>query len=374
MQFAIIGWWPLALQWLSWPQIQAQDASLPNQGMGHVRVNFTSNMRRSAPAVQFLPAKPQLFWALTEIPSITQAKQLPEPLSASQSRIGSSQRDGFRCESPTKKATKPARRPLIGRPASAPQLQRSKAQAPVQRPKPRTPSPTRGRRSQHPHREACREASREASAMTVPIVVSCDQRKENEQQTSAGESKRQAEDSHSQDGTQDGRSQSKLGQQHHKSKAMAWQENISEKTVQQLGYQPGLPRKPAAQSLIPKHVSDLPNVLARMERLKAEQLELTQSSPCEAVKIKTRKDVCVLEFPENGSRLLVNRWRPGYSERQQPSRAQSAPGRRARSSPHLSPSTGFPCAQVQPVKSFQSAQKGSQGVSVLNFELIGKAE
>ena len=311
-----------------------------------------------------MPAKPQFYWALTDIPNAMQAKQLHGNCDSNQTSADYA-RDFPK--SPSKNAAKVARKPLIGRPASAPQLQRSKATLQAQLRKSRTPSPVR-RKPQHPQgREVCGEASQEASVMTVPIIAPYDRQKKDEMQ--APSTRRRLEEHPGASSSHSKQVAPKV-----KSQKMAWQETASEKVVQQLGYQPGLPRKPGAQSLIPKHVSDLPNVLAHMERLKAEQLELAQDSRCEGVKIKTQKDVCVLEFPNKGARLLVNRWRPGYSELQQPNRAQSAHGRRARSSPHLSRSTGFPCTQVQPVQSVQTAQKGSQGVSVLNFELVGKAD
>jgi len=107
-----------------------------------------------------------------------------------------------------------------------------------------------------------------------------------------------------------------------------------------------------------------------MERLKAEQLQLLEQAKVEVegVKVKTCRDVTVLEFPENGARLLVNRWRPGYSERRLSDRAQSAQGRRTRSSPQLSRAAVFQPAQVKPVQAFQTLT-GGPGVSVMNFEL-----
>ena len=358
------------------PIVSAQDVSHQSCYLRHVQFKQhlpSSTMKRPAP-VQFLPAKPVLFWALTDIPSIN-AKQLPGNPSASQGWTISSRECGS--PQPPKRPSKGLpneRTPSIGRPASAPQL-RSKTPAQAQQ-----PCTTRGRKLQarQSHgREASREASKEskeASAMTVPFILSYDPR----QKAAEKPDKRNSQQVELCARVPSGRPPSKGAQI--KKQRMAWQESASDKMAQQLGYQPGLPRKPGAQSLIPKQVSDLPNVLAHMGRLKAEQLELAQQGEgLEGVKIKTCKDVCVLEFPDNGARLLVNRWRPGYSERterQQPNRAQSAPGRRTRSSPQLSPSvsTGFPRTPVKPVQSVQSAQTGSQGISVLHFELIGQAE
>mmetsp|Transcript_121371 Transcript_121371/g.288367 ORF Transcript_121371/g.288367 Transcript_121371/m.288367 type:complete len:321 (-) Transcript_121371:58-1020(-) len=320
-------------------------------------------MKRSPSPAKFLPAKPELFWALTDIPSVHD-KQLPGSQSVKKGWTYSSSKDEPASsrsspKSSSKTIAKPAQRPMIGRPASAPQLHKSKRPAQPPRSQSRVSSPARKLDAKlmpcHPGREL-RDANEEASAMTVPIA-SYDRQK--------GQEPRQNEVKATRPGRE---SKGPVNRQ-----KMAWQK---------LGYQPGLPRKPAAQSLIPRHISDLPNVLAHMERLKAEQLELAKgiqgegTEGVEGVKIRTCKDVCVLEFPENGARLLVNRWRTGYSERQQPSRAQSAQGRRARSSPQLSRSTGFPCTPqpVQPVLSVQSAQKGSHGISVLHFELVGQAE
>jgi len=318
-------------------------------------------MKRSPSPAKFVPAKPELFWALTDIPSV-HAKQLP----GSQSKKGQgwiySSKDESASRSPPKSSSKtiakPAQRPMIGRPASAPQLHKSKRPAQPQRSQSRTSSPARKLDAKlmpcHPGRELGRDVNEEASAMTVPIIASYDRQKGQEPR-------------HEVKATRAGRQSGPPATR----QKMAWQK---------LGYQPGLPRKPAAQSLIPRHISDLPNVLVHMERLKAEQLELAKgiqsegTEGVEGVKIRTCKDVCVLEFPENGARLLVNRWRPGYSERQQPSRAQSAQCRRTRSSPQLSRFTGFPCTPAQPVQSVQSARKGSQGISVLHFELVGQAE
>eukprot|EP00913_Durusdinium_trenchii_P016891 g15879.t1 len=70
-----------------------------------------------------------------------------------------------------------------------------------------------------------------------------------------------------------------------------------------------------AKSRFPKQESDLPEVLEHMKKLLAEQKALMQK-PLESqeVQLTKHKDVCELKFPENGARLLANRWRKGHSE------------------------------------------------------------
>eukprot|EP00435_Cladocopium_sp_Y103_P000292 s4225_g1.t1 len=95
------------------------------------------------------------------------------------------------------------------------------------------------------------------------------------------------------------------------------------KTAKRLGYWPGLPRK-QVHSLFPKQPeSDLPQVIARMQKLQAEQKALMQKKgDSQAVQLKKHRDVAWLNKHKallkaklgKDTRLLVNRWRPGYSE------------------------------------------------------------
>lgn len=138
-------------------------------------------------------------------------------------------------------------------------------------------------------------------------------------------------------------------------------------TAKRLGYWPGLPRK-QVHSLFPKQPeSDLPQVIARMQKLQAEQKALMQKKgDSQAVQLMKHRDVCELNFPGKDAQLLVNRWRPGYSEQRSHSRGrpQSACVYSNGSSPKKRPEE----IQLQ-----RTSHKGESGVSFLDFEFKGEA-
>lgn len=87
-----------------------------------------------------------------------------------------------------------------------------------------------------------------------------------------------------------------------------------------LGYASGLPRSSQVESRFPRYVSDINNVIEHMKALeKSERAKIAADEAREKEKFQERnmeitrhKDLCVLKFHQDGTRLMVKRWSKGF--------------------------------------------------------------
>merc|ERR1712194_300586 len=86
-----------------------------------------------------------------------------------------------------------------------------------------------------------------------------------------------------------------------------------------LGYDKGLPRSIGVESRFPRYVSDIGSVLDNMKALEkserkiaADEARARASSKSRNMEITRHKDLCVLKFNLDGTRLMVKRWSKGF--------------------------------------------------------------
>lgn len=88
-----------------------------------------------------------------------------------------------------------------------------------------------------------------------------------------------------------------------------------------LGYHRGLPRSSAVESRFPRYVSDIGSVIDNMKALEqserakiaADEAKAQKSSKSKNIQITRHKDLCVLKFDIDGTRLMVKRWSKGFA-------------------------------------------------------------
>ncbi|CAJ1456697.1 unnamed protein product, partial [Effrenium voratum] len=204
---------------------------------------FDMRRRPQSAAGGRVAAKPQFFWALEDVPSALR-KEAVKPLAYAHdptSWLIYRHRSGELTKSELEQLREPGsvlqkalRKPILGRPSSAPQLMgQSKAKAPP-RPRPLDPA------MKGIGKAAWEEPDRPGSSLSPPKITSFEEKEA--------------------------------------------------QTAKKLGFWPGLPRKQVS-SLFPKQVTDLPEVLARMQRLQQEQKAAMETKKeSEVVKVKRCKD------------------------------------------------------------------------------------
>lgn len=133
-------------------------------------------------------------------------------------------------------------------------------------------------------------------------------------------------------------SSSSLEQRHALPRNMSRPLSASDARSRRLGYSFGLPRSNSqAESFCPHYISDIHSVIENMKVLQeSERISIAKEKQARErtfgknVEITKGKDLCILKFPIDGTRLMVKRWSKGFTihpPRYRPSLETTVPSR-----------------------------------------------
>eukprot|EP00441_Pelagodinium_beii_P047396 CAMPEP_0197624466 /NCGR_PEP_ID=MMETSP1338-20131121/4088_1 /TAXON_ID=43686 ORGANISM="Pelagodinium beii, Strain RCC1491" /NCGR_SAMPLE_ID=MMETSP1338 /ASSEMBLY_ACC=CAM_ASM_000754 /LENGTH=411 /DNA_ID=CAMNT_0043194603 /DNA_START=62 /DNA_END=1297 /DNA_ORIENTATION=+ len=340
---------------------------------------------RPATALNRVPAQQRLFWSLDDAPQALRAQAAASEASYAHDPstwLLNKHQDGEVCASSlgtdqrkwaTRSASKRGKRPMMGRPQSAPQLTNWKnaIKKAAQQEYPQNaivkakdlPLPSGPLVAAPPHQPQ-KQPRRAQSAGAIGRVKAMKAMRE------AREAKLQQEGEEAKAETSASGRPSTAP-----SKTPKRDPKDPRVIVRELGYCPGLQRKGKAKSLFPKEFSDLPEVFENMQTLKEQQLAEIAAANAAArskeVKVDMMKDICVLKFPDldPNMRLLVRRWQHGFCEMHVRNRRQSRPSTAPSPSQQRSrPATAKPRAAVSEGKADVSKSLAA------SFDEVAKVE